>query len=146
MRRMQESADTAGICGARQGRQFASVTPEWRSRPALAARVEAIQLCRNEHGLWTNRQATTGVNVRPAMRHCAGACIGSIGQACGSNQQRLGAGLSCHGPIPRRFRYNFNFNGGFNPTKAIIAASLKFHDYRRSADVRLTSVSMERRE
>jgi hypothetical protein len=48
--------------------------------------------------------------------------------------------------FPWRFRYNFNFNGGFNPTKAIIAASLKFHDYRRSADVRLTSVSMERRE
>src|SRR3981081_2369442 len=43
VRRVQEPADPAGICGARQGRQFAGVTPEWRSRPALAARVEAIQ-------------------------------------------------------------------------------------------------------
>jgi hypothetical protein len=42
-----------------------------------------------------------------------------------------------------RFHYNFIFNGRFNPTKAIMGTSLKFHDYRRSADVRLLLISAE---
>src|SRR5258708_1435489 len=77
------------------------------------------------------------------MRHARERAHRCFGQARGTNQQRLGPVLLSHGPISCRFRYNFILNAGFNLTQAIITASLKLQDYRRSADVRLSSTSVE---
>src|SRR5260370_29394924 len=149
-----------GACGNRRDRRYrAGVTTGSEMRhgvprhPPRASKRRAAEIIRGAilaaksspewHELWTSRQANTDVNAHPTMRHRRGRARRFMGQAQGGNRERLGAVLVSRGPIRCPFRYNFILNADFNLTKAIIAASLKLQDYRRRADVRLSSASLE---